>query len=150
MGEAICKEGGGCSFPGGTGEHPLGLQGGRTQGSGENAARTWSPSPQLWWPKLYRGPGICAEVATAWETGEFVEIKSDGKDSPRKDTVSKGSLVQPLPFVLLDLVTEGCSVLSDFLKLKHILVFLGNFTLWKRFRQSHLRALVYWVWLGWS
>lgn len=104
------------------------------EGSRDNAARTWSPG---------------AEVVASQENGEFVEIKLDSKESPCKDTVSKGSLVQPSPFFLLDLVTGGCSVLFDFLKLKHLLVFLGKVTLWKRFRQIHLRALVYWVWLGW-
>lgn len=39
------------------------------------------------------------------------------------------SFVRPLPFSLMDLVTEGLSVLLDFPNLKHLLLFLGKFTL---------------------
>lgn len=58
----------------------LGLQGGRAKGSGENIVRTWSPSPQLWWPKPSWVLGVYAEVATAQEIWEFVEIELDSED----------------------------------------------------------------------
>lgn len=118
-----------------------GPRGGRAAGRGENTISLWNPSPLMWWPKPSWRLSICAEVA--WEIWELIETKQDSKDSPCKNTASKGRrFVQPLLFSLMDLVTEGCSVLFDFLNLKHLFLFLGKFTLWKRFKQIHLRALV--------
>lgn len=125
-------------------ERPWGQEQGGQQGGG-NTVSLWNISPLMWGPEPSWRLSICAEVATGWEVWKLIGTKQDSKGSPSKDTVNKGRcFVQPLPFSLMDLVMEGHSILFGFLSLRHLLLFLGKFTLWRRFKQIHLRALVSW------
>lgn len=143
----MCKEGDGCSFLWSTGQQPWDQEEGGQQGGGKT---WWASDTSVLWCGGQNHPGdsTCAEYATTWEIWELSEMKQDTQGSPCKDTVNKGRwFVQPLPFSLMDLATEGCSVLFDFLSLKCLLLFLGKVTLWRRFKQIHLSPSVL---AGWS
>lgn len=138
----MCKEGGGCSWAA-QGSSP---GAGRREGSREGRKQWASETPALW----CGGQNHPGDWASVQRLPQLIETKQDSKGSPCKDTVNKRRcFVQPLPFSLMDLVTEGLSVLLDFPNLKHLLLVLGKFTLMQEV-QANLpqspSALSGWSW----
>lgn len=127
-------------------EQPLGCEVGGQRGAGKTQRGPGAPILSCGGQNLPGDQASVQRLPQLRKSGSLLKLNWTVRTHPARTQWARGACFeQPLPFFLLDFVTGCCSGLSDFLKLKHLLVFLGKFTLWKRFRQIHPGALVCWV-----